>query len=84
MGAYLGSNSIHLDRSCYIYSDPLKWGTWVLTQEWALAQDTAVHVLEGKYLLNEAIIQSKAKSVQYSPYCEQVCHIFPKCAVFAL
>ena len=31
MGAYPGSNSIRLYRSCYI--DPLKWGTWVLTRE---------------------------------------------------
>ena len=28
------------DRSCY--SGPLKCGIWVLTQEWALAQDTTV------------------------------------------
>ena len=32
--------SIHLYRSCYI--DPLKWGTWALTQEWVLAWDTMV------------------------------------------
>ena len=35
-------NSIRLYRSCCI--DPLKWGTWALTREWALAQDTTVHV----------------------------------------
>ena len=34
--------SIHLYRSCYI--DPLKWGTWALTREWALARDTMVIV----------------------------------------
>ena len=28
-------NSVCLYRSCYI--DPLKWGTWALTWEWALA-----------------------------------------------
>ena len=33
--------SIYLYRSCYI--DPLKWGTWALTQEWALARDTTVN-----------------------------------------
>ena len=33
-------NSIRLYRSCYI--DPLKWGTWALTREWALARDTTV------------------------------------------
>ena len=27
-------------RSCY--NDPLKWGTWALTLEWALARDTTV------------------------------------------
>ena len=33
---------IRLYRSCY--SGPLKFGTWALTQEWALAQDTTVVV----------------------------------------
>ena len=35
-------NPIHLYRSCY--SGPLKYGTWALTQELALAQDTTVYV----------------------------------------
>ena len=33
-------NSICLYGSCN--SDPLKFGTWALTREWALAQDTTV------------------------------------------
>ena len=33
-------NSVHLYRSCY--SGPLKYSTWVLTREWALARDTTV------------------------------------------
>ena len=32
--------SMRLYRSCCI--DPLKWGTWALTREWALARDTTV------------------------------------------
>ena len=36
-------NSMHLYRSCYI--DPLKWGTWALTWQWALAQDTTVVII---------------------------------------
>ena len=35
-----GQNSICLYRSCY--SVPLKCGSWALTREWALAQDTTV------------------------------------------
>ena len=35
-------NSIRLYKSCYYNSGPLKCGTWALTQEWALAQDTTV------------------------------------------
>jgi hypothetical protein len=31
-------NYIHLYRSCYIH--PMKCSAWVLTREWALAQDT--------------------------------------------
>ena len=42
-------NSTCLYRTCYI--DPLKWGTWALTQEWALAQDNTVIPLDcGKKL----------------------------------
>ena len=43
-------NSICLYRSCYIY--PLKWGTWTLTREWALAQDTTVVVMVHVVKLN--------------------------------
>ena len=32
--------SIHFYGSCYFY--PLKFGTWALTGEWLLAQDTTV------------------------------------------
>ena len=34
---------MHLYGSYYI--DPLKFGTWVLTKEWAFAQDTTVYVV---------------------------------------
>ena len=36
-------NSIRLYTSCY--SGPLKCGTWALTREWALAQDTTITVI---------------------------------------
>ena len=35
-------NSICLYGSCN--SDPLKFGTWALTREWALARDTTVYI----------------------------------------
>ena len=39
--------SIHLYGSCYLY--PLKFGTWVLTWEWALAWDTTVIGKNGEH-----------------------------------
>ena len=35
-------NCIHLYGSYYNIIDPLKFGTWALTREWVLAQDTMV------------------------------------------
>ena len=37
-------NSICLYGSCN--SDPLKFGTWALTREWALARDTTLHTFK--------------------------------------
>ena len=31
-----------IEAATYTLHDPLKCGTWVLTQEWALARDTTV------------------------------------------
>ena len=48
MGAYPGYKfSICLYGSCN--SDPLKFSTWVLTREWALARDTTVYTFKLKY-----------------------------------
>ena len=36
-------NFICLYRSCYI--EPLKWGTWALTQEWAFARNVHYSIM---------------------------------------
>ena len=36
-------NCTHLYGSCY--TDPLKFGTWAFTQQWALGRDTMVYMV---------------------------------------
>ena len=44
-------------HSCYMYIDPLKFGTWVLSQEWALAWNTImVHVCMDWVLMNPPLL----------------------------
>ena len=54
-------NSIHLYRSCYI--DPLKCH-WVLTLEWALAQDTTAW----PHRLSIFLAPSQSLMKMFNPY----------------